>query len=320
MKPAQPSRCTVYYTIFKWCILIFSYGFLIYKICRIDNYEELTSAFRNLNSSHFRWLLYVLLLLPLNWLLEALKWQFLCRSFEKISLQTAIKSVLGGLTPGFISPNRIGEIVGRPLFLQHENRASGALMTVISGFSQTITIIACGIPAAVFFFFHAAPATHHEYKFYIYFCGFWLLFFLLIYVQLPNIAKWLSSKKITKSIHKELLLVSELSLMQLLTALGYSLVRYAVFCLQFYFLLFFCQVYITPLQALVAITLNYLFVTITPTISFSEAAVRASSAVFFIGFFSDNTLGIASAGILLWLINFITPMLVGSVFFAKTKV
>lgn len=316
MKPIQQSRRAVYYSIFKWVILVFSYGFLIYKISQIDNYEQL----RQLSFSHFGWLLAVLLLLPLNWLLEALKWQFLCRQFEKISLLTAVKSVLGGLIPGFISPNRIGEIVGRPLFLQHENRASGALMTIISSFSQTITIVACGIPGTVFFFFYSSLITHHEYKFYTYFCVFWLFFFLLIYMQLPNIAKRLSGKKIAKSIRKELLLVSEIPLTSLLTALGYSFVRYVVFCVQFYFLLFFCQVHITPLQALVAITLNYLFVTITPTISFSEAAVRASYAVFFIGFFSDNTLGIASAGILLWVINFIVPMLVGSVFFAKTKV
>jgi MFS family permease len=214
----------------------------------------------------------------------------------------------------------MGEIVGRPMFLQYENRTSGALMTVISGFSQTITIIACGIPAAIFFFFYSSLIMHHEYKYYTYFCLFWFVFFLFIYIQLPEITKWLSNKKITKNIRKELQLVSELSLMRLLIILGYSFVRYVVFCLQFYFLLFFCQVYITPLEALLAITLNYLFVTITPSISFSEVAIRASYAVFFIGFFSSNTIGIASAGVLLWFINFIAPMLIGSIFFAKTKV
>ncbi len=319
MQPTQLSKGGLYYSIFKWLILVLSYGFLIYKIWNFDNYEEIRTEFVSLTFQHLCWLLFVLLLLPLNWSLEAFKWQYLCRSFEKFSFNTAIKSVLAGLTPGFLSPNRIGEIIGRPLFLKQENRVSGALMTLVSSFSQTITIVSCGIPSALFFFFYTAQSSLSSYKLYTYICMGWLILFLVVYMYLPRISGWLSKKSIAKRIQKELDVISGLSYKQLLVTLIYSLIRYIIFCLQLYFLLFFCGVYISPSEALLCITLNYLFVTITPSVSFSEAAVRASYAVFFIGFYSNNVIGIASAGILLWFINFIIPMLIGSIFFARTR-
>jgi len=39
-----------------------------------------------------------------------------------------------------------------------------------------------------------------------------------------------------------------------------------------------------------------------------------------VGMFSANTVGIALAGVLVWFLNAVIPMLVGSVFFSKTKI
>jgi len=307
----------LYYSVFKWLIIIASYAFLFYKLYQFDNYGELQNLFLY---SNLHWLIFVLILLPINWLLEFEKWRYLCAPFEKISLLTSLKSVLSGLTTGFFSPNRIGELVGRPMFLKPENRLAAVLMTILNGFSQTIVIVACGIPSAVFFFFYFLRENSSEYRLYTWICIVWFALFLLTYILLPKIARWISKKKFFEKIHKYLNLISGISAKRLLVLLIYSLVRYVVFCLQYYFILFFCGVEIPPFEAAIAITLNYLLITITPSFSFSEAAVRVSFAVFFFGFFSDNMIGIASAGLLLWIINFALPMLVGSVFFAKSKI
>jgi hypothetical protein len=313
-------KTAVVYSLFKWGIIVLSYAYLVYKILSFDNFDQFKEDFANITFVNFQWLFLVLLLLPLNWLTEAYKWQYLCLELELISTKTAVKSVLAGLIPGFLSPNRIGEIIGRPMLLKPENRISGGIMTAISGFSQTITIIACGIPPAVFFFFYHSQAFGNEYKYYTYFCIFWLAVFLLIYSALPRIAKKFAGKNLFKKLKKELLTISKMPVKKLFYLLGFCFVRYFIFCLQFYFLLFFCNVYVTPFEAFIGISLNYLFITITPSMSFSEVVIRASYAVFFIGFFSENTIGIATAGILLWIINFILPMIAGSFFFAKTKV
>ena len=56
----------------------------------------------------------------------------------------------------------------------------------------------------------------------------------------------------------------------------------------------------------------YLLVTYTPTLAASEAAIRGSAAVLVLGVFSTNEIGILLTGILIWVINFIVPMAVGT--------
>ena len=81
----------------------------------------------------------------------------------------------------------------------------------------------------------------------------------------------------------------------------------------------FCSIDINLWQGVVSISTFYLFLTFTPSIAFSEAAIRGSYAVIFVGMFSDNSVGIALAGVLVWFVNAVIPMIIGSVFFSKTK-
>ena len=112
--------------IIKWLILAAAYAFLAYKLATYDGYGILLMQWQQ--SSWHDWipLLLMLALLPINWAIEAKKWQMLCRPFEPQPFTQALQAVLGALVPAFITPNRIGEIVGRPMFLKKENRIAGA--------------------------------------------------------------------------------------------------------------------------------------------------------------------------------------------------
>ncbi len=81
----------------------------------------------------------------------------------------------------------------------------------------------------------------------------------------------------------------------------------------------FFDVQLTPWQALLAIPTNYLFVTFTPSLAFSEGALRASYAVFVLGFFSPQTVNIALAGVFIWVVNWVIPLLAGSVIMLRSK-
>jgi hypothetical protein len=105
----------------------------------------------------------------------------------------------------------------------------------------------------------------------------------------------------------------------LLLITGISLLRYVVFCAQFFFMLQFFGVQLTVLTALLAIPTNYLFVTFTPSLSFSEVAVRSSYAVLIIGALSGQVVNIAFAGVCIWAVNFAIPMLAGSVVMLRRK-
>lgn len=66
----------------------------------------------------FYLLVVVILLVPANWSLEALKWKYAISKLENISFWKAIKGVLTGLTVSTVSPNRVGEFFGRLFYLE----------------------------------------------------------------------------------------------------------------------------------------------------------------------------------------------------------
>ena len=78
-------------------------------------------------------------------------------------------------------------------------------------------------------------------------------------------------------------------------------------------MLLFFNIEISPLQALAAIPVMYLLITFTPSLAAAEPAIRGSAAVFIFSVYSPDEVGILLTGILIWLVNFVVPMLVGSV-------
>ena len=74
------------------------------------------------------------------------------------------------------------------------------------------------------------------------------------------------------------------------------------------------------MNALLSAMLIFFFITVTPTITIAEIGVRGSVAIFVLGLFSSNDMGILSATTILWLINLILPAIIGSFFVFSLKI
>jgi hypothetical protein len=109
------------------------------------------------------------------------------------------------------------------------------------------------------------------------------------------------------------------SFRDLFITLIFSIVRYFIFSLQFILLLDIFGVDVSFFDAVFAVMLVFFFITITPTITIAEIGVRGSVAIFIIGFFSSNSLGILSSTCTLWFINLIIPAIIGSFFIFSLK-
>jgi len=72
-------------------------------------------------------------------------------------------------------------------------------------------------------------------------------------------------------------------------------------------------------EAIPLITIMLLFVSIIPTIVFTELSVRGSVAVFLFGMITSNTIAVFSATFIMWIINFVFPALIGTVFVFSLK-
>ena len=296
-----------------WLIMLAAYGYLTFQLYHYKNYPALLDQWHHTPLSQFGWLAAVFILLPLNWSLEAMKWQKLVANSQLISFKIALKSVFAGIYTGFFTPNRVSEMLGRVMFLKSENRKVGAVLSVVNSLTQNTIMTLCGIPACFYFFSRSKYPEYSAIFDYLIGLSFLLLLIILFFFIFPYLSRQLSSHPWFTKFRKFTASLSQFSPSDLLVILFISLMRYLVFCIQFYCMLRFFNVNLEPIHALIAIPANYLFVTYTPAIAFSEAAVRSSYAILFIGAFSTQVVGIALASVCIWVVNFCIPLLIGSI-------
>jgi len=298
---------------------VLSLVFLGYKLFTFQHYDSLVSQWKLMPVSQSWWLSGVITLLPLNWYLEALKWKILTSGVQKISMSDAVKAVLSGIATGFFTPNRIGELVGRVTFLDAENHKSGITLSVVNSLTQNTIMAFGGIPACILFFSITNAKIQPDTRPVLFILLICILIFGILFLSLPYWSRRLKESEFFKMIRSFTDCLSAYNLKDILQILGVSFIRYIVFCSQFYFMLRFFGIELSPWQALISIPTTYLFVTFTPSLAFSEAAVRSSYAVLVIGTFSGQVVNIALAGICIWAVNFILPMLAGSAVIARKR-
>ena len=303
----------------KLFILIASYSFLAYKLLTFHQYEDIALQLKQMPVSHMWWLAGIFTLLPFNWYFEALKWKMLTSQVQKITVSISIKAVLSGIATGFFTPNRVGEMVGRIAFLDPSNRKPGITLSMVNSLTQNMVMALCGIPACVLFFSVTAGKLQPDIAQFVILVTGCVIITGLLYFTLPRLTRILEKSRFSGKISPFIDCLSRYNLKDLFRIMGVSFIRYAVFCVQFYFMIRFFSIELTPWQALVAIPTSYLFVTFTPSLAFSEAAIRSSYAVLIIGAFSGQVVNIALAGVCIWVINFVIPMLAGSVAMVKEK-
>jgi hypothetical protein len=304
-----------FFKVFTWLISTASVLYVAYTLITFESYEELTEVFSHAGIVQFAWLFYVLLLLPFNWLIEALKWQKVSAGLEKLPVSVAVKAVLAGAATGFITPNKTGDILGRIVYLHEANRKPAISLAAVNSLTQNIAILIAGIPMAILFLSDNIHSTGFSAGFLIpLFAGILLVFLLLLFF-LPRIVALIKSEKLKIYFSG----IGKYSKIDLLNISILSLLRFAVFNFQLYLLLHFFGVELSISEALISIPASYLFITFTPSLAVSEGLVRSSWAVIIIGQYSDNTAGIILAGIGLWLINVVVPVVAGNLLILSKK-
>jgi hypothetical protein len=248
-----------------------------------------------------------------------MKWKRLVFHVQKINTKDAIKSVLAGISTGFFTPNRVGELVGRVTFLHADNRKAGVTLGIVNSLTQNLIMALCGLPACVYFFRMNLAGIQFNKVLYLVGLILGLLIVGLVYANISRLSARLERSRYSGRVRAFTACLTAYSCTDLALVMLVSLGRYLIFSTQFFFMLHFFNVELTVLQALISIPTSYLFVTFTPSWAFSEAAVRSSCAVLVIGAFSGQVVDIALASVLIWAVNFIIPMFFGSLVLVKQK-
>lgn len=306
---------------FKWIkvlIMIAAYAYLIYTFINFQYYKELAGYFQSFGLGNLKYLLFTFLLVPLNWWLESVKWKEVLQSVQKISIFDAIRSVLIGLTSGFFTPNRVGEPVGRTFILNDGNKTKGVICSLICTLSQsfaTLFFVMLSLVGVTQYIPRIADSDEVSIIRNLAIAG--LTSVSVLYFTLPLwIRKIKSNSQKIKNIIEA---ISFISYSKLLKISFYSIIRFGVYTFQYYLMLKFFSIDIDMLLALVIIPINYFLVSITPSVAFAEIGIRGTYAILLIGAFTNNSVGVALSAVGLWFINYVIPMLIGSLLLMKTE-
>ncbi|MCL2596880.1 MAG: flippase-like domain-containing protein [Paludibacter sp.] len=307
------------YTLIKWIFAIAACAFLANKLFTFEYYQELWNTLQFFDLKQFIWLITVLLLLVPNLILEAVKWQLLNKKNELFSLKTSLKAVISGISTGFLTPNRIGEMAGRVLYLSPENRSKGVILSIISGVTMTLTVLCAGIPALTVFLFFTDKILIDNKLTYFSTAIFLTILLLCVYFLLPKFTEKISLHSKYPKVQKFCSHLQKFSTKDLFSIFCVALARYVVFCVQMYCMLRLFKIDIPLIYSVAGICTNYLLITFTPSFSFAEGAIRSSWAAVVFGALGANPISCILAGICIWVINTMLPVLCGTFFILKKK-
>ena len=251
-----------------------------------------------------------LMLIPLNWGIEAYKWQLITAPIEKVSYRTATKSVYSGVCLGNLAPGRATEFIAKIYFFHIRNRPQVTVLHFVGGMFQLSVTIIVGFIALIF----QLKNFGAQYAWIMYTTtavGFLLLCALAFCIYRIDPLLDYIARKINKETEHAPFTYS-FTPSALARLFGFSFLRYAVFYLQFILLL---SLFYHPMNGIIyaGVALYFLITTTLPMISLLEAAIRAAVAlVVFKGSGVSDT-ALAMSSVLVWLANIIIPSIFGYV-------
>jgi hypothetical protein len=267
----------------------------------------------------------VILLMFVNWGIEARKWQVLLYPLERIGLGRAFKAILAGVAFALNTPNRIGEYGGRVLFIPDGKRIRAVSLTIAGSFSQLIITLVIGIGGL--FVLTDKFASNQD----IASISIWLKFLkvilivvtticILIFFRISWIIRGVEKLPGVSKFVQHISVLEGLSVTILLRVLSLSFMRFLVFIIQYNLLLQVMHVNMGWWEGFWTVSVLFLWLAIWPTIALLELGLRWEYSLVLFGMYSQNIVGIYAAATCIWLINLVLPAMGGSLFMLGLRI
>jgi hypothetical protein len=296
---------------------------------QISNQPDLEKHLKNIYSASTgkeAWkLLAVLVLMFVNWGIEARKWQVLLSGLHRISFLQSFKAILSGVAFSLNTPNRIGEYGGRVLFIPAENRIRAISLTIAGSFSQLLVTLSLGA-AGLFFLsdefarteiFNALRIWMTVLKTLVIFA---VVIGFVIYFRLSWLIRGVEKLPGFERLVKHIAVLEGMNVTILLRVLALSLTRFMVFIIQYVLMLQLMQVEISWWQGFWSVSVLFLLLATIPTIALLELGLRWEYSIMLFSLFSTNIVGMYAAATGIWLINLVLPAMAGSLFLLGIRI
>lgn len=262
-------------------------------------------------------------LMLINWGIEAVKWRISVKPVQEVSFQTAFKAILSGVSVSISTPYRVGEYLGRILYMNEGNKLKAVSLTVVGSISQIMVTLVMGL-VGLLFMADALAQQHILSPLWIKMIasgvGMVLVILTLFYFRLSWLVKRIDQIPAIKKFTWLINALENFNATILFSLLSLSVIRFLVFILQYYLLFRFFGVTIGFEEAWISVSLMFLVMAVVPTIAlFTDLGLKGEISLKLIGIFSTNGLGITLTTISIWLINLVIPALAGSLLILSVK-
>jgi hypothetical protein len=130
----------------RWIFIILSLSFIL-KFYADENFWRSINDFPALSTWSLPLFCIIIALIPFNWFLEGLKWRVFLSKDIKPTYAVMLKIIFAGVSCAILTPNRMGDFIGRGLVSPSEMREETVLATFMGNFCQFFILLLFGIPA-----------------------------------------------------------------------------------------------------------------------------------------------------------------------------
>tara|TARA_B100001287_G_scaffold276840_1_gene289958 strand:- start:11617 stop:12627 length:1011 start_codon:yes stop_codon:yes gene_type:complete len=256
----------------------------------------------------------VLFLQIVNWSLEALKLKFLLSKYNPISLTNSLKAVYIGNFTALITPERIGNFLGRVMVIK-ENKQLTTILTIYGNSFQLLVTIFMGMfgfLALLFSNFKLDILQNFEN---LVLALVYFVLTLLIFIALFNL-KWLkifNKISVFKNWIDRLKEIRGVSMSTKINVLAFSFLRYFTFTLQFYLLCVGFELPLTLFELIIYLGLLFGVITLLPSLLPGNIGTKEAFCIFLLG---GGCLAIQFSVLcfIIWFVNVGLSALVGGIF------
>ena len=251
--------------------------------------------------------------MPINWWTEWRKWTL---SLECAGVQsetsTVFQSFLAGMVTGMLTPNMLGNFIGRILYFERKHRVQLTLLTLIGSMSQFVVTMVVGTVALVLL--QKMPFETHLGDIMYFLIALVSCVFLLLYFRM----EWLLNFLHKRTVVKGLLALLEGNKDLRIRMLGLGIFRHLVFTVQFACVLYAFGVEVDAISIL-WIWQFYFWVTLAPSLFLGKLGVRESVAVWVFAAAGISEFTVLIAAFSIWVMNLFLPTIVSLVILKRVR-
>lgn len=293
--------------------LLVSIALIAVLVFQLTQFDQFAPGEISLRQPSFLFLAF--LLMPINWLLEGIKWQLILKNLKaQTAASKVVFSLLTGVATSLFTPNRSGNFIGRMIWLPNRLKVEASVLTIYGNMAQWLASMLFGGIGFVRYSQLDIPATSSWFwmSFVFVFTGVITLF--LVPQVLPLFVGRFFWKKQMR--HAAMVLEKQHQLKWQL--FGLSVLRHGVFSFQYVLILSAFTIPITW-ELLYAVWTIYFLMTLAPSAAFGKLLVRENITLLVLGGLISNSAVIMSCSLILWFINLSLPALLGGIIWLKWK-